>query len=235
MSFNFSPKIVTDGLLMYLDAANTKSYVSGSTTWNTISRGSINGDLLNGPTFSSANGGSIVFDAVDDAVRIGVGNNWFPISTSAVTFDVWVKSPGLVSGSLYNGIISLTYGLTLSIITSGNVFFRVYDSSSLVINNLTSTGVNCYDGKWHHIVGTNNGVTSTIYIDGVFNISTSSPFYGDVNPSWYSNTSICRIGEEVNNTNRFFNGNISIVKVYNRALSVTEVLQNYNATKSRYI
>jgi hypothetical protein len=235
MAGNIAPKMVLDGLLMYLDAGNTKSYISGSTTWNTLSKGSINGTLTNGPTFSSANGGSIVFDAIDDAVGIGVGNNWFPISTSAVTFDVWVKSPGLVSGSIYNGIISLTYGLTLSLIPSGYVFFRVYDSSLLVINNLSSTGVNCYDGKWHHIVGTNNGVTSTIYIDGVFNISTSHPFYGGTNPSWYSNTSICRIGEEVNNSDRFFNGNISIVKVYNKALSAQEVLQNYNATKSRYI
>lgn len=234
MSFNFSPKTVTDGLLMYLDAGNTKSYANGA-TWSNIGKNGIDGSLLNGATFSSANNGSIVFDAVDDAVRIGVGNNWFPIPTSALTIEAWVKSPGLVSGSAYNGIISLTYGLTLSLISSGYVFFRVYDSSLLVINSLSSTGVNCYDGKWHHIVVTNDGSTSAIYIDGVFNISTPYSFYGDTNPSWYSNTSICRIGEEVNNSNRFFNGNISIVKVYEKALSATEVLQNFNATKSRYL
>jgi hypothetical protein len=68
MAFRYSPKIVTDGLVLYLDAANTKSYVSGSTTWNDISRGGNNGTLVNGPTFNRGNGGSIEFDGVDDYV-----------------------------------------------------------------------------------------------------------------------------------------------------------------------
>ena len=68
MAFNFSPKIVTDGLVLCLDAANSKSIVSGSTTWNDLSRGGNNGNLVNGPTFNSGNGGSILFDGVDDYV-----------------------------------------------------------------------------------------------------------------------------------------------------------------------
>ena len=68
MSFSYSPKIITDGLVLYLDAANPYSYVSGSTVWNDISRGGNNGTLINGPTFSSANNGSIVFDGTNDYV-----------------------------------------------------------------------------------------------------------------------------------------------------------------------
>ena len=66
MAFNYSPKVVTDGLVLYLDAANPKSYVSGSTTWGDLSRGGNNGTLVNGPTFDGGNGGSIVFDGVND-------------------------------------------------------------------------------------------------------------------------------------------------------------------------
>jgi hypothetical protein len=66
MAFNYSPKIVTDGLVLYLDAANSKSYVSGSTTWSDLSRGGNNGTLTNGPTYSSAKGGIIILDGSND-------------------------------------------------------------------------------------------------------------------------------------------------------------------------
>ena len=234
MAFHFSPKIVTDGLLMYLDTANTKSYIGSGTTWNTLSKGSINGTLINGPTFSSANGGSIVFDGVDDFVRIGTCSNWYPMSTSAVTFDAWVKSPGLGSGNTQNGIICLGYGLTLAMTSAGNIQTVVYDVITSGTSYTTSANVNTLDNKWHHIVSTNDGVTSKIYIDGLFNVSNSAPFYGDIKPEWY--ISICGVGINANDTSKTrFNGNISIVKVYNKALSAQEVLQNYNATKTRFI
>ena len=70
MAFNYSPKTVIDGLVLYMDAANSKSYVSGSTTWNDISRGGNIGTLLNGPTFNSSNSGNIVFDGTDDYVTV---------------------------------------------------------------------------------------------------------------------------------------------------------------------
>jgi hypothetical protein len=235
MSGIIAPKVTTAGLLMYLDAANTKSYIGSGTTWTDISGKDRGGILENSPIFSSSNLGTFVFDGVDDRVKLQNTNTWFPISTSAITIDTWIKSPGLASGNTYNGIISLTYGLTLSTISNGNVFFRVYDSVLLTIVNLESTGINCNDNKWHNVVGTNDGTTSKIYIDGVFNTSTPVTFNGNTNPAWYSNPNICIVGWEVNNANRNFNGNISIVKVYNKALSDKEVLQNYNTLKSRYI
>ena len=234
MSFNFSPKSVTDGLLMFLDAGNAKSFAVGATTWNDVSRGNKDGALQNGATFSAANNGAIVFDGIDDRVQLQNTNLWFPISSGEFTLDVWIKSPGLAIGNTYNGIISLTYGLTLSTLSSGDVIFRVYDSVLSTTVNLTSIGVNCNDNRWHHIVGTNDGTTSKIYIDGVFNTSRPVTFNGSTNPVWHSIADTYMIGEEVNNINRYFNGNISMVKVYGKALSVAEVLQNYNASKSRY-
>ena len=187
MSFNFSPKSVTDGLLMFLDAANAKSFAVGATAWTDVSRGDKDGALQNGATFSAANNGTIVFDGIDDRVRLQNTNLWFPISSGEFTIDVWIKSPGLAIGNTYNGIISLTYGLTLSTLSSGDVIFRVYDSVLSTTVNSTSIGVNCNDNRWHHIVATNDGTTSKIYIDGAFNISTPVSFNCDTDQTWYTN------------------------------------------------
>ena len=71
MAFNYSPRIIQDGLVLYLDAANTKSYPTTGTTWSDLSRRGNNGTLTNGPTFNSSNGGIIVFDGINNYVDFG--------------------------------------------------------------------------------------------------------------------------------------------------------------------
>ena len=99
MAFSFSPKIVTDGLVLYLDAANPKSYVSGSTTWRDISRGGNNGTLVNGPTFDSGNGGNIVFDGVDDYSRIEFNTLFNGSSSDSFSIEIIFKRNSLVYGN----------------------------------------------------------------------------------------------------------------------------------------
>jgi hypothetical protein len=102
MAFNYSPKIVTDGLVLYLDAANPKSYPGTGTAWNDISRGGNNGTLVNGPTFDSTNGGSIVFDGVND---YGINNTPnLPTGNITATICAWVY---IVSGytGTWQGIV----------------------------------------------------------------------------------------------------------------------------------
>jgi len=70
MAGNVAPNTVTDGLVLYLDAANTRSYPGTGTTWSDLSRGGNNGSLINGPTFNGGNGGSIVFDGTNDSVNL---------------------------------------------------------------------------------------------------------------------------------------------------------------------
>ena len=86
MAFNYSPKISTDGLVLCLDAANTKSYPGSGTVWSDLSRGGNNGTLTNGPTFNSGNGGSIVFDGVNDYVDCGVSNISLPINITLISW-----------------------------------------------------------------------------------------------------------------------------------------------------
>ena len=89
MATKYSPKTVTDGLLLSFDAANTKSYPKSGTTWSDLSGNGNTGTLTNGPTFNSANGGSIVFDGVDDYVNVA---NASSLNSSAQTISVWYNA-----------------------------------------------------------------------------------------------------------------------------------------------
>ena len=108
MAFSYSPKIVTDGLVLYLDAANTKSFTSGSAVWNDLGRGGNNGALTNGPTYSSANGGSIVFDGTDDYIKVNARTNINNLST--LTINIFAKITNTRQRSYENNRSDGRYG-----------------------------------------------------------------------------------------------------------------------------
>jgi len=89
MAVGYNPRIVTDGLVLALDAGNTKSYPGSGTTWTDLSGNGNTGTLTNGPTFDSANGGSIVFDGTNDYVQV-TGS----ITVTSATFITWIKRDG---------------------------------------------------------------------------------------------------------------------------------------------
>ena len=103
-----TPPIVTNGLVLALDAGNTLSYVSGSTTWRDLSGNNNSGSLVNGPTFNSVNGGSIVFDGSNDYVEISPVN-----ASSQFTLNFWIKciQTGSVGNTNYSGIINKFNGI----------------------------------------------------------------------------------------------------------------------------
>jgi len=224
--------IITDGLIFYLDVANPKSYVSGSSTWNDISKNSsnetlINGTLINGATYSSANNGSILFDGINDYVT----TNFIPTSND-YTFCVWGKSSdqnhstnrilgnGDSTGGLHGFDIIWAYstGVIYTVRRNG-VNNSTRDIQSSVIANL-ATG-------WHYVVVTYNSSTgSLLYCDAIQ--------VGSNAVTGFTSTLPLRIGRDGNGTDAF-NGNVSQVSVYNRSLSATEILQNYNITKNRYL
>jgi hypothetical protein len=220
MAFNYSPKIVTNGLVLYLDAANRYSYVSGSTSWNDISRGGNNGTLVNGPTYNSANGGSIVFDGVDDYVNTS-------ITTAFNNFTVctWFKQVGSIIG--YQRLIDKNFqngfwvGRNAS--TANSWGGGIQDSSAPFGRFITLA-----DTQWHYIVSKREGTTHTIYGDGITNTIS-----GTVSSTALSSNNIF-IGKSDQVGLDLMNGNIASVQIYNRALSATEVLQNYNSTKTRF-
>ena len=210
--------IITDGLLLCLDAANTKSYVSGSTTWNDMSRSGINGTLVNSPTFSSTNNGGIVFDGIDDYVSTTQS-----LTNPSFSYEVFLKPTNVSKDQMYigNELLQALYTRIsnsrafLSIRT--NVAQRTLNHPQLLVDN-----------SIYHIVSIYNGVQLKIYVNNV--LAVGSVINETLLTPWGTNS----IGRWINTDTRNFVGTIYLVRLYNRELSATEVLQNYNATKTRF-
>ena len=233
MAFNYSPKVITDGLVLYLDAANPKSYPGSGTAWGDISRGGNNGTLTNGPTFNSANGGSIVFDGVDDWTSFG---NILNTGTNDFTISAWVKSTSTAVGN-NNGIVykratgfSTSPGYRLNM---PNGAFNLYIADGVNFNTLSTVSPSFNNGNWYNVVGIAIRTQKLqIFVNGQLNIETASTLATSIDTS--TNFAVGALNTSGTSTFHRFLGNISNVSVYNRALSATEVLQNYNATKTRF-
>ena len=241
MAFNYSPKIVTDGLVLYLDAANRYSYVSGSTSWNDISRSGINGTLVNGPTYNSANGGSIVFDGTNDYVSAptlygfidpnnGITLNYFLKISDVSRRNILISNYNNVSP--YPGITGeigsiggvWTNGLRWQV--SSNISTAKADVyvSNIIQNNITYFVTFTFDFASKSI---------KIYLNGTQQTTTSLSINpNNITTNWVQNLNFQLLADVPNSL--YYLGNLYNTQIYNRALSATEVLQNYNATKTRF-
>ena len=225
MATNYNPRIVNDGLVLALDAANTKSYPGSGTTWTDLSGNSNTGTLTNGPTYSTANGGSIVFDGVDDFIDFTSDSNLLP--TAGLTVSVWFN-PNVTTTGTNRGLVGKTSttsnGYSFFISTRNNMGFRVNGISTVTLFSLIT-------GAWFNIVGTWTPSTSmAVYRNGtLYNSITTSIPASITDPS-----SILEIGSPYPGSLTYFNGNIAQVSVYNRALSAAEIQQNFNSVRSRF-
>jgi hypothetical protein len=218
MSAYSGPEIVEDGLVLCLDAANPKSYPGTGTTWFDLSGSGNNGTLVNGPVYSSANGGVIEFDGADDYVSLPNSLGY----TTSVSAFAWIKTDGSPSGGFH--IVFGGQQLEISIPTSGELRTGV-TTNARYVNNL---GSGLVDGNWHQIGFTFSGTTKTAYIDSV-SVGTQTTA-GTLTSSFSSRT----MGRFGSSTAYEMNGFISDAKIYNRALTANEIQQNFNATKPRY-
>lgn len=217
------PHIVTDGLVLHLDAANTKSYQSGSATWFDKSGNGNNGTLTNGPTFSSLNGGSIVFDGSNDYIDISTSPNL----TNPLTVCAFVNTSFITgSNQVIYGPVANGSDNWLSI---SNNRIQILATQASDVNTFAITGTTVIQANtWYYITGIVNNNVTQIYINGVFEAASSARAF--TIGGW---NSTARIGQRA--TGQFpFNGRIACVQGYNRALSAQEILQNYTATKSRF-
>jgi hypothetical protein len=223
MAYNFSPKVITEGLILYLDAANTKSYPGNGTAWTDLSRGGNNGTLTNGPTFNSGNGGNIVFDGINDYVLTSTINH--NIGTGNFTYTVWVYPTGLkgsgatLASFMGNGEYSPTFGFDLN---------NYPNQLGYYWNGWKGFGSNPTLNQWNHVAMTRIDTLITGYLNGVACPTT----YIDGQSMSNSQNVIGRSG--VQYAPDVFRGSISNIQIYNRAFSQTEILQNYNATKTRF-
>jgi hypothetical protein len=211
-----------NGLVLALDAGNSKSYPGSGTTWSDISGRGNTGTLTNGPTYSSANGGSIAFDGTNDYVSVANSNSLNPPTNTLIC---WAKS----NTSTWN-----EYGFLMSKrdvfvmhpnISSTTVDYYYYLNNTYVSQQITVSNItvwNMYACSW-------DGTNINAYLNGA--LINSGVKTGPLNTS---DTGVIEIGRDDGLGGRVFNGNIAQVSIYNRALSAAEVSQNYNALRGRY-
>jgi hypothetical protein len=212
--------IVTSGLVFYVDAGYSPSYPTSGLTWYDVSGYGNNGTLTNGPTYSSANGGSIVFDGVDDYVSLPINSTF---NTPSVTYEVWANLQTISD----RHILYVNWqGNSLEVSSNRSVVMFNFSSGGQ-LGATTAANVFNWD-SWTHFLGTYDASSQTLktYVNGVLlatRTSTPSTIYA-VGTHQISGV---QYGGEVK-------GNISIVRQYNRELTQAEITQNYNAQKSRY-
>lgn len=239
MAGKVSNQIVRDGLVLYLDAANTKSYPSTGDVWNDLTINNNNGTLINGPTFDGGNGGSIVFDGVNDYVEFG---DILDLGTNNLTINHWLNintyssqifmSKAVATGTNYRFSTGMGYPITSRLygFMQGNVGADItpYGSTTIPLNtwfmatyvfDRASSIKIYYNGIEETLAG-----TATISQWNGLDFQSPNPF----------RLATYTAGDNVGIVSPM-NGRMGITQMYFRVLSATEILQNYNATKFRYI
>lgn len=222
-----TPTIVTNGLVLNLDATNTKSYVNGSTNWFSLGNPSLSGSLTNGPTFNSGNGGSIVFDGTNDYVTCGSILNY---TSENFTFSCWTYINSLTTNSSGQGPILFykgqynTRGYYTQISETGQI--AAVTNSPTANASLTNTGT-ILAGNIYNISIVRNGTSIRIYVNGIDSTTTLGTHANPVTSS--EPFLIATYGFSIYSNIRIY----SFLN-YNRALSQPEITQNYNALKSRF-
>jgi hypothetical protein len=221
MAVGYNPRIVTDGLVLALDAGNTKSYVGSGTTWTDLSGNGRNGTLTNGPTYSSADGGSIVFDGTNDFVQC-TGS----VTATAATFVAWIRRNG--TQSTYDGIL-FSRGTSVTGMNFQDSNQLGYHWNNAVNTYTWQSGLIIPDLTWCMVAVSVTSTSATAYL------CQSSGITSATNTVSHTSTTLddIKIGQE-DFGGRFFTGNIAQVSVYNKALTEAEVSQNFNALRGRY-
>lgn len=222
------PNTIETGLIVSVDAANPTSYPGSGTTWRDLSGNSKNG-TTSGATYGSQNGGVFNFDGINDTISFGTGNTFFPLTS--FTIDLWFQSKGTVpTTGTTPGLFGFTYGIRAYFDLTNRVVLSISSGSSS--QNLTYTHTTNIrdDGSWNNIVFQATPTNSYIYLNGELKASRSLTWLGDT--IWPTNT--WNLGRDNNNSNQFFTGSIASYKMYNTALTLPQIQQNFNAIRGRF-
>jgi hypothetical protein len=218
----YQAPIVTNGLVFALDAGNLVSYESGSTSTYSMT-GSISGSLINGTSYNSGNGGSWVFDGVDDYVD----------TTFKASISIGNGNPFTISAFFKTG--NTTQQMLVTCPDSPRFYIEVFNRSGVLVshwgignNNNSSTSTAIINlNQIYNYVTTYDGNIAKGYLNGVLTDT-------DTIGSQSYNTNFLQIGKYANFLPLYLSGSIYTTQIYNRALTDSEVLQNFNAQKGRF-
>lgn len=212
MGLAHSPRIVTNGLVLCLDAGNTKSYPGSGTTWTDMI-GKRSTTLVNGPTFSSSNGGSIVFDGVNDYATASIPT----LTDYSLSFWIYIIS-GVTGEKQILGANG--GGAEISLLNGSWISYSQLDGG-------VRSGPAFSLGVWYNFIMTRTGSTTNFVIN---NIQTNTFASG-------SNVGIdgtAVFGDLAAGFGRYLNANIARIDFYNRVLTTNELTQNFNALRGRF-
>ncbi len=225
---------MTDGLVLYLDAANPKSYPGSGTIWRDLSGNNNSGSLVNAPTFSSANNGFLTFNGSNQYVSTSIQNLSRPC-----TFSTWVNFNSLT------GFQTIFGQDTSTVISRGRFYFQKAGATteglilnvvnfSIVLSNNAIVTVNAINpvvtNQWYNYSAVLSTTALSLYENGILQNTVSNS-----NAFLTPNTNILlNAGYFQDAISDYVNGRSSLFSIYNRALSAEEVQQNYNALKPRF-
>jgi hypothetical protein len=213
MACNYQGKIVTNGLVLCLDAADKKSYPGTGTTWFDRSGNGNHGTLVGGPTYNSSNGGSIVVDGIDDYIS---SLTLSALSITDITIQVWIYPTSIAS---YTTIFDTTSRhLSFWI---GNTFYGMGGYSTA-----GSASFNWQNNNWVCITMLKSSNTGKI-------IKNNYDFSEDITVGT-TFTNQLRFGSNPSGGGTPFVGGYGSIRLYNRALTPQEIQQNFNATRGRF-
>jgi len=235
---NGGGNIITDGLVLYLDAANIKSYIGSGTTWSDLTINGNNGALVNMGTtgFSSSNLGTIVFDGVDDYVNLGNNFNfqynnsftlcgWFNFTNDQdSTLIAKQDNTGNFRGYIMRKLVN--YQLSFGLVSTVGLQVQIRTPTNVILPNI-----------WYYISSTYDGTSLSsglkIFINGnQLSTTTVANTLGNNTIITNANAAIGKFG--LTSIISPFNGKNSVTQIYNKVLNASEILQNYNTMKSRF-
>ena len=227
MGLAHSPRIVTDGLVLALDAGNTKSYPGSGTTWTDLSGNGRNATLYNmdGANFDSADGGTLTFDGGNEYAEI-TGASDLGGFTGDFSIEFWFKGGNQIRYAVFLEHYGPSVQRWAIQAESGGTTNMIWVRNGSTI--FETSGIDALDDAWHHHAVVRDGSTITYYIDGVSR--GSETFSGTL-----SSGTTLGIGK-YSSGSYHINGNLSNVRIYSgKGLTADEVQQNYNALKGRYV
>ena len=231
-------KIINDGLVLYLDAANPTSYVSGSTTWNNLIDVVTTASLFNGSTFNSSNNGSIQFDGTDGYADISNAITLAtPYGDEDWSFNVWFKLDG-DTGTYQDILSSMNVALTdwwqLQInYTIGTIRFAADDGSNPLVDLTISASLT----NWNNISVTRDKSSDEfkLYHNGSYKLTSTDADTTVDSGDELLIGAVWGAGGPNSTPKRYFtNGRVAIFQIYDKELSAAEIKQNYNTMKSRF-
>lgn len=239
---NYGPRIVTDGLVLCLDAANNKSYPGTGNSWYDLSGNDNNATFINGPVYSATNKGGITLDGVNDYISVTENANMRP---QTLTAEITLKINSTTNTSYGGAPNTIEYILFRQNSRTGN--FEGYVINYSETSQTFSCGATPSGGTPQYAISavSTTPVGQICSVSAVFDSTVMSLYLNGIfqnsgvkaNGIDYNNTHTLKIGRSAPVGTSFdaaMNGTVYSVKIYNRVLSSSEILENYNAIKGRY-